>query len=442
MSDNQRVSGESGKDMDNLPSTSNPTNRESVEEESGVTMVDVLQDEQDLEDDANAVLGGADDKNCTYSQGYMARQPLYACLTCCPGSAAAGVCLACSYSCHDGHEIVELYTKREFCCDCGNEKFNGRKCRLEPAKRALNTKNKYNQNFRGLYCTCARPYPDPEDPVEDTMIQCVVCEDWFHGRHLAVDKFPQEDSYSEMICQLCHAAHKDLLAAYTGHSVSSVTPQSDPAATSGIVDVCAIPGSEAKPGNVPGGANSESTTEVKPEAKPEATPEVKPNDPPEASETSKQEPSLEANGEDFKTESDLKTTPVSEAEEGKPVPALFMVADWRKQLSKSPDCVKACSEAGISFLASHEDTVHHYEEKSKAAGGSQYEEGMKALSEMDRVKQVEAIDGYNTMKSNLMEYLKKFAENGKVVREEDIQEFFQQMSANKRQKTEMPKFCR
>ena len=67
---------------------------------------------------------------------------------------------------------------------------------------------------------------------------------------------------------------------------------------------------------------------------------------------------------------------------------------------------------------------------------------MKALSEMDRVKQVEAIEGYNSMKSNLMEYLKKFAENGKVVREEDIQEFFQQMSANKRQKVEMPKFCR
>ena len=79
MSDNQRVSGESGKDMDNLPSTSNPTNRESVEEESGVTMVDVLQDEQDLEDDANAVLGGADDKNCTYSQGKTKLCPYKGC---------------------------------------------------------------------------------------------------------------------------------------------------------------------------------------------------------------------------------------------------------------------------------------------------------------------------------------------------------------------------
>lgn len=26
----------------------------------------------------------------------------------------AGICLACSYHCHDGHELVELYTKRYF----------------------------------------------------------------------------------------------------------------------------------------------------------------------------------------------------------------------------------------------------------------------------------------------------------------------------------------
>ena len=80
MSDSQKASGEAGKDIDHLPSTSsNPTNRESVEEESGVTMVDVLQDEQDLEDDANAVLGGADDKNCTYSQGKTKLCPYKGC---------------------------------------------------------------------------------------------------------------------------------------------------------------------------------------------------------------------------------------------------------------------------------------------------------------------------------------------------------------------------
>jgi hypothetical protein len=43
------------------------------------------------------------------------RQALYACLTCTPAAPeadSAGICLACSLSCHDGHELVELYTKR------------------------------------------------------------------------------------------------------------------------------------------------------------------------------------------------------------------------------------------------------------------------------------------------------------------------------------------
>ena len=47
--------------------------------------------------------------------------------------------------------------------------------------------------------------------------------------------------------------------------------------------------------------------------------------------------------------------------------------------------------------------------------GSQYENGMKALSEMERTQQVEAIHSYNSMKSDLMGYLKTFAEEGKVL---------------------------
>ena len=39
------------------------------EEESNViTMVDVLKEEEELEDDAKAVLGASDDQNCTYSR--------------------------------------------------------------------------------------------------------------------------------------------------------------------------------------------------------------------------------------------------------------------------------------------------------------------------------------------------------------------------------------
>jgi E3 ubiquitin-protein ligase UBR7 len=88
-----------------------------------VTMLDVLEDEKELEEDAAAVLGAADDKNCTYmTGGYVKRQPLYSCLTCIPAEKGkegmskkcGGVCLACSYKCHEGHDLIELYTKASF----------------------------------------------------------------------------------------------------------------------------------------------------------------------------------------------------------------------------------------------------------------------------------------------------------------------------------------
>lgn len=46
------------------------------------------------------------------------------------------------------------------------------------------------------------------------------------------------------------------------------------------------------------------------------------------------------------------------------------------------------------------------------------------------------------MKERLMEYLQKFAENKKVVREEDIKEFFSEMESKKRPKVTVPTYCR
>lgn len=39
-------------------------------------------------------------------------------------------------------------------------------CKFIPQEKdASNSQNAYNQNFKGLYCTCQRPYPDMEDEV-------------------------------------------------------------------------------------------------------------------------------------------------------------------------------------------------------------------------------------------------------------------------------------
>lgn len=50
------------------------------------------------------------------------------------------------------------------------------------SKEPENSENKYNQNYDGVYCTCARPYPDPESTDNDEMIQCALCEDWYHSK--------------------------------------------------------------------------------------------------------------------------------------------------------------------------------------------------------------------------------------------------------------------
>ena len=92
-------------------------------------------------------------------------------------------------------------------------------CKLKPNKDSLNTLNYYNHNFNGLYCTCNKPYPETsannsanKDEENDDMIQCTVCEDWFHLNHLKGNQnFPaNEDDYDEMICQSCMSKNKFL----------------------------------------------------------------------------------------------------------------------------------------------------------------------------------------------------------------------------------------
>lgn len=196
-------------------------------------------DEVDAEiDEVCAVFGECNDVECSYNKGYLKRQALYACHTCIPDSKldvskAAGVCLACSLHCHNGHDLVELYTKRNFRCDCGNSKFDS-SCTLIPDKVPLNSANSYNQNFTGVYCTCARPYPDPDDDIEDDMISCALCEDWFHTRHLGIS-CPPSNSYEEMICEACVRKH-DFLLNYDGLSLTKV----DNTPTAGEGDVIVV----------------------------------------------------------------------------------------------------------------------------------------------------------------------------------------------------------
>ncbi|RLU21895.1 hypothetical protein DMN91_006272 [Ooceraea biroi] len=352
---------------------------ESVDDDNSVTMLDVLQEENQLEEDAYAVLGASDDQNCTYSKGYI-RQALYACKTCCCNKIPAAVCLACSFHCHEGHELVELYTKRHFRCDCGNSKFDGKECNLDKLKAATNTENKYNQNFYGVYCTCARPYPDPEGD-EDDMLQCIICEDWYHSKHLECDNgVPAYNTYDEMICAGCMRKHNFL---WRYASKYAVLKNSD------SKSVAAAKDEEVEISELPKGC---------------------------------QMPKLNCTNTKG---------------------SCFWMEGWRTALCACEECKSLYNAKDIAFLLDPKDSVQAYEEAGKMnKKESQYEKGMKALASMGHVQKLTAIEEYNNMKERLMQYLQKFAENKKVVREEDIKEFFSEMESKKRPKVIVPTYCR
>ncbi|XP_072895254.1 putative E3 ubiquitin-protein ligase UBR7 [Hemitrygon akajei] len=407
-----------------------------LQEDPIVSLADVLEENEELEHEACAVLGGSDSDKCSYPEGYVKRQALYACNTCTPkGGQPAGICLACSYKCHEGHELFELYTKRNFRCDCGNSKFSDLQCKFFSDKEKTNCKNKYNDNFFGLYCTCKRPYPDPEDETPDEMIQCVVCEDWFHGRHLGT-VLPDNVEYQEMVCRSCmkrcsflwaYATHLAVIKAADGENSAPLTKLED-----SNVDVCTVQ------------ENGDSCNQKAVKT--------------EEGEAKQNGPSTSCTAEQSEAVSDDKAScSVKEEDAGCKLQQLrkrggmqrdcatYWPHNWRNTLCTCPSCMNLYKELEISFLLDEFDTVLAYENKGKSDEETDRERSdplMTALSNMNRIQQVELIYEYNDLKSELKDYLKRFADEGKVVTSEDIQRFFEELQSKKRRRVDgMQYFC-
>ncbi|KAJ5135048.1 uncharacterized protein N7515_004326 [Penicillium bovifimosum] len=231
----------------------------SVGSQGSQTAKEFIEAQLQLEADAREALPYAFD-SCTYDLGPL-RQNLFACLTCNPPPSnpddpysAAAVCYSCSISCHGEHELVELFNKRNFVCDCGTTRLpSSSYCTLreDPAtgKKGVHSQkaaagNAYNHNFRNRFCGCGEQY-DP-NTEKGTMFQCLGLgtvetggcgEDWWHpeclvglsrdwqkqfqkinpigGGDAANDAvveaeegslppgFPEEDAFDHLICFKC-----------------------------------------------------------------------------------------------------------------------------------------------------------------------------------------------------------------------------------------------
>lgn len=159
-------------------SSSHPSSPESI------TAIDYIQNQLELEQQAREVMP-YDPNHCTYHDEPV-RQQVYACLTCAQKNGSQnGVCYSCSIQCHSDHTVVELMTKRNFTCDCGTRRiksFGG--CNLRKNFDSLDPEgasNVYTHNNDGKFCVCGSTYDERETSI---MFQCLlgdVCgEDWYH----------------------------------------------------------------------------------------------------------------------------------------------------------------------------------------------------------------------------------------------------------------------
>uniref|UniRef100_G3NZN9 Putative E3 ubiquitin-protein ligase UBR7 n=1 Tax=Gasterosteus aculeatus TaxID=69293 RepID=G3NZN9_GASAC len=359
---------------------------------------DDLSNEEDLEK-ALCVLAGSDPENCSYSRGYVKRQAVFACNTCTPNAAEpAGVCLACANKCHDGHDIFELYTKRNFRCDCGNSKFGEFKCQLIPAKDEENVRNHYNHNFNGCYCTCDRPYPDTDDQADDEMIQCVICEDWFHSRHLGCTTADPEE-LQEMVCETC-MNKAPVLWTYAAHFAVSPVISVSHAEEEEEVDVSEPSQSE----------HEEPSTSAEP---------------------TKQETST-AVCDFMRLCRDLivKAAGPERPRHG----AVFWPYGWRAELCTCVSCKRIYVTAEVQFLMDQSDTILAYEEKGLDEPFGQHPL-MALMSSMDRVQQLEVIYGYTELTTSITAFLQQCVAEGKTVTVEAVHQFFEELRARKRRRT-------
>ncbi|CAN1254414.1 Putative E3 ubiquitin-protein ligase UBR7 [Linum perenne] len=391
------------------------------ENDRTVTMDEYLKEVEAEELEADLVLGGDEGKECTYNTGYMKRQAIFSCLTCTP-EGNAGVCTACSLSCHDGHEIVELWTKRNFRCDCGNSKFGVFFCKLCPSKDVENVENSYNHNFKGHYCTCGRPYPDP------------VAEDWFHEEHLGLESLNEiprdndgEPIYEDFICKACSTVCSFLvLYPRTVHALrcqsgvptsntskdKSVVESDPPRSVNGDVDNNVCSGSSGNCGTMT------SPNHVLVEIGSSSNGNLEP----------KNCPSICAKA--CVLESEPAISPLNA--ESKP---LFLAKDWREKLCRCEKCLELYKQKRIGYLIDKEDSIAEYETKAKQKREEKLQKQedveLDLFNNLGHVEKIEILNGIADFKDELRSFLESF-DPSKIITSSDVHQYFENLAKKRR----------
>lgn len=356
---------------------------------SDISASEYISRQTDLEDEARTLMPW-DPKKCTYEMGAL-RQQVFACRT-----HNIGICYSCSIQCHTMCDIVELFTKRHFTCDCGTERDaltneNKFKCQLrentEPDIPSL--ENRYGHNFKGLFCSCNNEY-DPDSNA--VMLQCVLgteCnEDWYHDHcilgideaqregknknsdELVAKGMPPLDSFDAYICWKCVSKYD-----YYFKKILSYPSSGDIIAHT-----------------IPHG----SSHVVLPK-------------------------------ENYKKRSILEITDVIHDHDEY---SIFLKNGYSEELKKLKSSFHKNEERLYTFLNDlvpfllDDDPVY----EQPVDDNEDADDVMNQILQdtLQREQAIAGISAFNALKSRLSEFLKPFADTGQVVKEEDIKSFFEE----------------
>lgn len=256
------------------------------------------------------------------------------------------------------------------------------------------------------------------------MIQCVICEDWFHSRHLQAT-VPKSNSFAEMICGDCMSSH-EILHHYVGMSITKVEDTDLDATAEPDISLNTTEKHDATVDESDKHQGGEKVDELLKDEINQSIMNI-----------------IEINKSNIETNDKLDQEPptkkqkletVSECKKpllvGEKLPgATFWSIDWRKSICFCEKCLSELKEEKLEFLVDLEDTVLSYQEKGLAKVHETSEErAMRAFSKIDRGQQINVLTGYNKLKENLKEFLHSYAVSDVAVTIDDVNRFFRMMN--------------
>ncbi|KRZ83477.1 putative E3 ubiquitin-protein ligase UBR7 [Trichinella sp. T8] len=367
-------------------------------------------------EDVDELAGAYGTSNCTYPLGYVKRQAIYSCITCWEKSGSfCGICTACYLKCHNTHDALQLYTKRNFRCDCGNSTNKDVCCSFVPEKDPVNEKNIYGHNFEGKYCYCNEK---SNETMEDDMFTCIFCEDWFHEGHITGS---YEDGDNELICKGC-AAKRPFLAFYIEkYGVMEKTDEDKKSETETVyVEHGAFEAENKQNSVIEEGNETESVEQLKAEKVEDvkhADTEVK-----NVAQLSDEEKCVLPAVKNEESNSCLLSGRTLEAYSYD----VFMRNGWRKELCHCLLCLDLYKTYDCEFLLDDEDTFEKYNENSQKNTMSSVEEMFDHYTVgMNPSQKLEIAYGIAEMKKELSQMVAEC--DGQTITMEDVQRLNQRL---------------